>query len=168
MRHLLIAGLIIANTGCGPSDTAKAPAPIEKVPVVFDGGLTKQASGQIAHGERLTWVLGCRGCHGTGLQGERFYELYASNLTTDLPRYSDAQLERLMRDGLHPTGREVWAMPSELFQHLSGPDMTALIAYLRTIEPAGPPTGQRLPFTPETRADFELIDSLAIPKGPGI
>jgi mono/diheme cytochrome c family protein len=42
-------------------------------------------------------------------------------------------------------------MPSELFQHLSGPDMAALIAYLRTLQPAGAPTKPPLPFPPDVR-----------------
>lgn len=110
----------------------------------------QQASASVAtHGERLTRVLGCRGCHGKELQGERFYELYASNLTRDLANYSDAELSRLLRQGVHPTGRDVWGMPSELFQHLSGPDEDALITYLRTLKPAGGPTQPRLPWTPD-------------------
>ena len=110
----------------------------------------RASTDDVAHGERLTRVLGCRGCHGKELHGERFYELYASNLTRDVANYSDVELKRLLREGIHPTGRDVWGMPSELFQHLSGSDEVALISYLRTLKPAGQPTQPRLPWAPDT------------------
>jgi len=137
MRKLCIA-VILATAACERQE-----------PVAFDGASARQASARIAHGKRLTDVLGCTGCHGANLQGKRFYELYASNLRRELPKYSDAQFERLMRAGEHPTGREVWGMPSELFQHLSEPDIQAVLAYLRTLKPAGKPTEPRLPWEPE-------------------
>ncbi len=42
-------------------------------------------------------------------------------------------------------------MPSEIFQHLSDADLDAIIAYLRTVEPAGEPTGKPLPFEPDAQ-----------------
>ncbi len=147
MRGILIAALL-ATAACGtqPSEDRPSEPPL----VTFDGALVENAAAKVAHGERLTRVLGCRGCHGKELQGERFYELYASNLTRDIANYSDSQLVRLLREGVHPSGRDVWGMPSELFQHLAEPDMTALIAYLRTLKPAGGPTQPALPFEAET------------------
>lgn len=151
MRQWLLATLLCALTACGSSETGQQGSPDELPVVAFDGAQTTQVSAKIAHGERLTAVLGCSGCHGKELQGKRFYELYASNLTREVASYSDAQLEQLLREGVHPTGRDVWAMPSEVFQHLSQPDMAALISYLRTLKPAGRPTGKPLPFEPETK-----------------
>lgn len=138
---------VLAVAGCGsPAAEQREPEP---PPDAFAGALQPDQSAMVAHGSRLADVLGCRGCHGKELQGTRFYELYASNLTRDLAGYTDEQLERLLRDGVHPTGRDVWGMPSEIFQHLSEPDMAALIAYLRTLQPAGTPTQPRLPWGPE-------------------
>jgi cytochrome c553 len=113
--------------------------------------VAQEAAAKAAHGERIASVLGCTGCHGENLQGKRFYEMYASNLTRDLANYSDQQLEHVLRAGVPPTNRELWGMPSELFQHLSAPDMAALIAYLRTLRPAGGPTQPRLPFPADVR-----------------
>jgi cytochrome c553 len=96
-------------------------------------------------------VLGCTGCHGKELQGKRFYELYASNLTRDVHQYSDDQLELLLRTGQRPDARDVWGMPSEIFQHMSAPDMKALVFHLRTLRPSGAPTQPRLPFEAETK-----------------
>lgn len=141
----LLATLMVA--ACKPSSETIA----QNAPPTFDGARTTKAAAKVAHGERLAAVLGCRGCHTATLQGQRFYELYASNLTREIPQYSDAQLERLMRHGEHPSGRELWGMPSEIFQHLDDADLTAVIAFLRTLKPAGPPTGKPLPFAPDAK-----------------
>ncbi len=113
-------------------------------PLAFDGALVTQALAQAAHGERLTKVLGCRGCHGDQLEGSLWDDdpkeygiMWASNLTRSVPAMTDGQLEALLRTGAHPSRKEIWVMPSELFQHLSAPDMTALIAYLRSLKPVG-------------------------------
>lgn len=139
-RIALILSLALAGCNRGPA------------PVTFDGALAADRTEQIRHGERLTWVLGCTGCHRPNLQGGRFFELYASNLTRELPKYNDAQFDRLLRYAERPSGTVLWAMPSHIFQHLSGPDETALLAYLRTVKPGGIPTQPMLPFEPETKA----------------
>jgi cytochrome c553 len=117
----------------------KAPAP-----VTFDGAITTDEAAQIRHGDRLTSVLGCRGCHGRDLQGTFFTKdepqygpLYASNLTVEIPEYTDAQLDGIIRHGTHPERKTVWGMPSQIFQNLGDPDFRALVAYLRTLKPAG-------------------------------
>jgi mono/diheme cytochrome c family protein len=98
----------------------------------------------IRHGDRLASVLGCRGCHGKDLQGTFFTKdepqygpLYASNLTVEIPEYTDAQLDGIIRHGVHPERKTVWGMPSQIFQNLSDPDYEALVAYLRTLKPVG-------------------------------
>lgn len=149
MRALLL--LVLATASCGREPESKATAP---VPLSFDGGLASGAAAETRHGERLTWVLGCRGCHGEDLRGEWFYELQAANLTRDAARYDDAALARVIREGKRPGGRELWAMPSEIFQHLGDPDMKALIAYLRTVPPAGKPTPPLPPFSAELRKEI--------------
>src|SRR5438477_852771 len=68
--------------------------------ITFDGAAGSETAGMLRHGERLTYVLGCRGCHGKNLQGTFFTKdepqygpFYASNLTVEVPEYSDAQLD---------------------------------------------------------------------------
>ena len=103
-------------------------------------------------------MLGCRGCHQRDLTGGAWIEdpavaiLFTSNLTRVLPAYDDAQLARAIRGGARPDGSPLWEMPSHIFSHLSEPDMTALIAYLRTFEPAGP-VRPRIVFGPEGRRE---------------
>jgi len=139
------AGLLLAS--CSQQESR----PAETAEVTFDGADASVAAAKVAHGERLSKVLGCQGCHGPNLQGKRFYELYASNLTREVPKYSDVQLERLLRGGIRPSGADLWAMPSDIFQHLADADLIALTAYLRTFQPAGPPTGKALPLDAETK-----------------
>src|SRR5438874_2867911 len=112
--------------------------------ITFDGAQASGAAAVLAHGERLTHVLGCTGCHGVHLEGTFFTRdeppygpLYASNLSVELPAFSDTQIEDVLRKGVHPQRKTVWGMPTEIFQHLSAADMTALIAYLRSIKPVG-------------------------------
>lgn len=119
--------------------------------MVFDGAMAADAAAKVAHGQRLTHVLGCTGCHDRGLIGSRFYELYASNLTREIPKYSDAQFDRLLRHGERPDGKDLDGMPSEIFQHLNDPDVADLLAYLRTLKPTGLPTQPSLPLTEETK-----------------
>ncbi len=143
------------NSSTGKAEASEATASLAAAPVgavVTPAALSFEgASGDAAqveaHGERLSNVLGCRGCHKPNLEGALFNEdmpemgkLYASNLTRVVPTMSDAQLEALMRNGAHPTRGEMWIMPSEVFQRLSDADMKALIAHLRTIKPSGEPT----------------------------
>ena len=142
---MLLAAVSLAACDWKPEN---APPKIEAKPVVlaFDGATGDRAA-VLAHGERLSHVLGCRGCHTETLEGQWFNEdapdlgkLYASNLTRVLPQFSDAQLTALLRTGVHPTRGDLWIMPSEVFQRLSDADMKALVAHLRTVKPSGAPT----------------------------
>lgn len=151
MRRIVIASVYLLAAACGSPQSGEDAKAAQAPPTVFDGALVTKASARVAHGMRIADVLGCTGCHGDGLEGKRFYELYASNLTRDVPNYSDEQLERLLRHGEHPTGRDVWGMPSEVFQHLSDADVAALVAYLRSLPAAGQSTQPHLPFEAETR-----------------
>ena len=57
----------------------------------------------------------------------------------------------MLRHGERVNHRDLWGMPSEIFQHLSDPDLAALTAYLRTLKPTGIPTQPMLPLEKETR-----------------
>ena len=128
-----LLGLVLAACSAAPEEPPQAP------PLAFDGAAATDEAGRRKHGERLTWVLGCRGCHGDGLEGHPFYEVYASNLTRDIHRYDRAEFERVLREGIRKSPT-LWAMPSEIFQHLSEADVDALYAYLATLAPLGQPT----------------------------
>ena len=145
MRAVTIL-LAIASLSACHSSSRDVAGPAKPAALTFDGA-TGDAAAIRAHGERLSHILGCRGCHGPKLEGHWFNDdspdlgkLYASNLTRVLPTMTDAQLEHLLRDGVHPTRGDLWIMPSEVFQRLSEPDIDALIAHLRTVRPSGSPT----------------------------
>lgn len=147
---LAMAGLSACNPSANDGNQAAAnPPTVAAVPaaLTFDGAGTTDRAAMLAHGERLSHVLGCRGCHTPNLEGMLFNndspelgKLYASNITRVLPTLSDAELEALLRTGKHPTRGDLWIMPSEIFQRLSDADMRALIAHLRTVKPSGEPT----------------------------
>jgi len=142
MRQWGIAALLLLVAACQQKEQPAKPAE-----TTFDGAQVADAAARIAHGERLTHILGCRGCHAPTLEGQWFNDdqpdmgkLYASNLTRVIPTMTDAQLESLLRTGRHPTRGDLWIMPSEIFQRLSDADMKDLIARLRTVTPSGKPT----------------------------
>ena len=155
MRVLLMLLVLACLSACDRNATRERDqAPVGQLAITFDGAAAKDVAALRAHGERLTWTLGCRGCHRETLQGGTFYERYASNLTRDLPKYTDAEIERVLRTGVPRDGRELWGMPSEIFQHLSPADMKALIAHLRTLKPEGKPTQPPKPWEADAK---ELI-----------
>jgi cytochrome c553 len=138
MRHWAIAMLLLVACQQQPRQPAR-PAGI-----AFDGAQAPDTAAKVAHGERLTHVLGCTGCHGAHLEGTLFTAghpewgpLYAPNLTVEVPEYTDAQLEGIIRNGVHPERKTLWGMPSQIFRNLSDADFKALIAYLRSLKPIG-------------------------------
>jgi len=117
--------------------------------LTYEGADAATQAAKIAHGRRLADVLDCTGCHGANLQGEDMADkpedgaMYSPNLTLVVPTYSNPQLDRLIRHGVPKDGRRFWFMQVESFQFLSDADFATLIAYLRTLKPAGEP---RPPF----------------------
>jgi cytochrome c553 len=139
MRYWAIAALLLGACQQQASYSVNPPPTI-----TFDGAQVSDAAALRAHGERLTHVLGCTGCHGTRLEGDLFTKghaewgpLYASNLSVEVPEYSDAQLDGIIRHGTHPERKTVWGMPSQIFQHLGDSDYRALVAFLRAVKPIG-------------------------------
>ena len=142
MRIIAIGLLLVA--ACDRNE-AREESYLNAVPAAlsYDGSDYKDDRAKIAHGKRLATVLDCTGCHGTNMQGSDLNDdpkqppMYAPNLTLLLAKYSDAQLERLIRKGIPHDGRELWFMPVESYQYLSDADTAAVMAFLRTFKPAG-------------------------------
>jgi len=147
MRRSIFALLICGVAACGNperADEAQPDAPVVPAALTYDGANATDAAGKLAHGERMSWALGCKGCHGENLQGMNVTEpdpevgdMNAPNLTLLMASYSDADMEKVIRRGVPKDGREFWFMPSESFQYTSDADLAALIVYLRTLKPAG-------------------------------
>lgn len=110
---------------------------------------------RLARGEKFAKV--CAGCHSPDgkppLVGRNFLEgdappagtLYAANLTPagEIKDWSDGEVIRAIREGLHKSGRTLIIMPSESFRNLSDDDVHSIVAYLR----AQPPAGENRPAT---------------------
>jgi len=111
-------------------------------------------SAQIARGEKLANI--CSSCHSAGnelpLSGSNFAAkfdfppvgtLYGPSLTPggDIDEWTDGELIRAIREGVHKNGRSLLIMPSENFRYLSDADVQSLVAYLRS----QPRTGRRTP-----------------------
>lgn len=148
MRRSAIA-LLLGVAACGApksENSQKAETPVVPAALTYDGANAADAAAKLKHGERMSWMLGCKGCHGEKLQGQNVTadepkegDMNAPNLTLLLAKYSDADLDKVVRHGVPKDGREFWFMPSETLQYVSDADFAALITYLRTIKPAGKP-----------------------------
>jgi mono/diheme cytochrome c family protein len=134
--------------------------PHEAAQLSYEGADYKTQAAKWALGKRLADVLDCTGCHGPNLQGTDLADkpedgaMYAPNITLLLGKYSDAELDRLIRHGEPRDGREFWFMPVESYQFLSDPDFAALVAYLRTVKPAGKP----LPAFKFNRVEYRDVE----------
>jgi mono/diheme cytochrome c family protein len=103
---------------------------------------------QLARGQQL--ARGCAGCHSasgdlplTGqnftAEGPPFGTLYAPNLTpAHLQDWSDGEIARAIREGVHKNDRSLVIMPSVAFHSMSDDDVQAIIAYLRSQPATGP------------------------------
>ncbi|MEO7909749.1 MAG: c-type cytochrome [Roseiflexaceae bacterium] len=112
---------------------------------------------QIARGTKLANT--CVGCHSTNgqlpLAGQNFAEdgppvgtLYATNLTPggELKDWTDGEIVRAIREGIHKNGRPLVIMPAGSFHGMSDADVQSLVAFLRSqpAAPANPPTNINL------------------------
>ncbi|MCL4562381.1 MAG: cytochrome c [Chloroflexi bacterium] len=108
---------------------------------------------QIARGEKLANI--CVSCHSPGnqlpLSGSNFATkfdfpalgtLYAPNLTPsgNIKDWTDGEVIRAIREGVHKDGRSLLIMPSAGFRNMSDEDVQALVAYLRSQPETGEPT----------------------------
>jgi mono/diheme cytochrome c family protein len=104
-------------------------------------------SEQIARGAKF--AVFCAGCHSTTgkppLDGSKddFISgpaappvgvLYVPNLTPagETKDWSDGEIIRAIREGVHKSGRALLIMPSDQFHNLSDADVQSIVAYLRS------------------------------------
>ena len=140
--------LILALVGFSKLN-AKFDNPVENIQV-------ERTPAQIARGEKLANL--CVSCHTPGnqlpLSGSNFVAkfefpplgtLYAPNLTPsgNIKDWTDGEIIRAIREGIHKNGRSLLVMPSATMRNLSDEDVQALVAYLRS----QPATGKPAPDT---------------------
>ena len=91
----------------------------------------------VENGRRQAIIHGCTSCHGPQLSGltmlddPKLARIRSPNITMIVPQYSDAELARLLRQGVKRDGHGLWVMPAS--PHLSDEDLGAIIVYLRTV-----------------------------------
>jgi mono/diheme cytochrome c family protein len=108
---------------------------------------------QVARGQQLAHI--CENCHSEQTQlplsGANFVTkfgfpplgtFYAPNLTPsgNIKDWSDGEVVRAIREGVHQDGRSLLIMPSDSFRNMSDDDVQALVAYLRSQPATGEPT----------------------------
>ena len=94
-----------------------------------------------AYGKYL--ASGCVGCHGDGLSGGKIPGAPpewgpAANITpTGIGKWSEADFARALRTARRPDGTMIdsTVMPIRLLRQMDDVEMTALYAYLRTVQP---------------------------------
>lgn len=100
----------------------------------------------IMRGQHLVHaVLVCTHCHGENLAGAMVLDdplvgaAYGPNLTTGrggiAGQRSDGELARAITHGVRGDGRSMLVMPVEDYHHLSEPDLTAVVSYIRSLPP---------------------------------
>jgi len=118
-------------------------------------------SASLAEGKRLAQIRGCTGCHGALAQGDTFVDSWllarvvSPNLTQAARTYSTDELVRIVRHGVRPDGKSVVVMPSGMFNPLTDRDLSAILAYLKSLPVAEGP-GREVRLGPMARLMFTL------------
>lgn len=156
MAGLVLLAATIIYVGSEIELRRSYEVPLETLEVPTD-------SASIAEGRRLATIRGCYdGCHGTGVEGNLMWDepwiarLVAPNLTQVAARHSDAELERIIRDGVRKNGRSTWAMPSASYYDLSDADVGKIIAFIRS---------QPLSDGPATEVEVRMLARVGVLAG---
>lgn len=116
---------------------------------------------EVLRGEHVSLTFGCtNSCHGANASGQLRWtfkdgsKIVAPSLHSALSQYSADEFEQLVRHGIRPDGTYLLPMmPSYAFNSLSDEDLTALVAYIRSL----PDSGEALPpsfIGPTLRAEI--------------
>lgn len=96
----------------------------------------------LAEGSRLATLTGCKSCHGDGKGAVwtpvdwREGQVAPPPIARSAARYSDAELARLIRQGVTRDGRAVFLMPAWSMTYLADDDVGRIIAWARSLKPA--------------------------------
>jgi mono/diheme cytochrome c family protein len=107
---------------------------------------------QLARGSKIAKI--CAGCHSPTeeppLTGQNMFAnggppvgtMYAANLTPagEIKDWTDGEVIRAIREGIHKNGRSLIVMPAEVFRNLSDADVQSVVAFLRSQPATGAPT----------------------------
>lgn len=142
MNPLAAVPLLLAVVACGDrASNSQSERAIEPSAAIILYRFEAASSDPIEHGERLSAVLGCIGCHTLDLTGEDWSDpdlgvLWTANLTHSAAAYSEEDLTVMITEGRRPD-RALMDMPSYLFSELHPDDLAALVGYLKTLPAKG-------------------------------
>jgi mono/diheme cytochrome c family protein len=97
----------------------------------------------IAWGEHVATIYGCRDCHGMDATGRMLrvppgLTIPAPNLRRFVAGNPDSHFDWAVRHGLAPTARALWVMPSPSYVYMRDSDLEAILAWLYAQPPRGP------------------------------
>ncbi|MET3710978.1 cytochrome c553 [Sphingomonas trueperi] len=96
----------------------------------------------LAEGSRLATLTGCKSCHGDGKGAIwtpvdwREGQVAPPPIARSAARYSDAELARLIRQGVTKERRTVFIMPAWSMTYLADDDVGRIVAWARSLKPA--------------------------------
>ncbi len=108
----------------------------------------------IEEGGRLARVEGCRNCHGQEGKGKVLVDdpmlgrLASPALARIAATYSDADLVRAIRHGVRKDGSTLWVMPTQAYNNIADDDLGKIVAWIRTLKPAGDDQLKKIGFGP--------------------
>lgn len=129
----------------------------------------------------MTSIVACGNCHtpkrpdgrfvdGMELAGsftieEPIFRAYSPNITPDVEtgigRWTDKEIIRAIREGIRPDGSIIGPpMPVLFYRNMSDRDVTALVAYLRTVKPVAnvvPKSTYNIPLPPNWGPPVETV-----------
>lgn len=155
-----ITGLVLAER------KAQRKVDIQPGPVAFHNDAQTLERGRYLYESR-----GCMECHGADGRGRVVINdsggLYvrATNITSgnpDIARYTDRDWVLAIRHGVAPSGRPLLIMPSEDYHQLSDPDLAAIVAHVRSLQPLpGGPAEIQLPTVVRMMYGFGFMQDAA-------
>jgi cytochrome c553 len=108
--------------------------------------LVRPSASALADAPHQARLIGCLSCHGQGLRGNDVFDepdmgdIIAPNLPAIAKSRTDQQLAAAIRQGIGSDGRPLVVMTSAIFSRLSDEDVSALIAWIRTLPVMGGPS----------------------------
>ena len=144
-----LLGLLIATAAVlyfigGAKLNRKYDVPVETISISSDPTTVQR-------GKHLATIFLCTRCHTENLSGQVYFEapgllsIPTPNLTSGEGGvgsfYTDQDWVRAIRHGVGHDGRALFLMLSNAYQYLGAEDLSALIAYLKSI----PPVDNKLP-----------------------
>lgn len=111
----------------------------------------------IAEGARIARIASCRDCHGPNGEGKVLFEVPLVGRVAPPPlaemaaSLSDAELARVIRQGVHKDGSSIFIMPTHALGRISDDDLGRIIAWIRTLKPGAGDEKARTSFGPMGR-----------------